>query len=131
EVPHDEEIAGEVEAGDEIQLARDLLARPLSEVAVPSIAHAPARLGEMAQIADGRLARRQGIVGAALAELLEGEAQTNGELAGVGHRLGAVGEEALHLPRRPEIALAVVGEQAPRAVERGVVANARERVQQR
>ena len=131
EVPYDEEVAGEVEAGDEIQLARDLLPRALGELRVPLIAHAPAGLGEVAQVADGRLAGRQRIVGEAIAEVLEGEGETDGELPGIGHRLRTVGEEPLHVARTTEIALAVVGEEPPRAVQRGVVADAGERVQQR
>src|SRR6185436_4724562 len=106
DVPDDEEIAGEVQPADELQLARDLLPRPLGELAVP-VARPASLLGEVAQEADGRLPRRQRVVGEAVAEVLEGEGQPDGELAAMGHRVGAVREETLHVARAPEMALAI------------------------
>ena len=113
-----------------VQLARDLLARLLRELAV-AIARRGALLGEVAKEADGRLPRRQRIVGEAVAEVLESEGQTDGELAAIGHRVGAVGEEALHLARRLQMALAIVGEEPARAIQGGVMPDAGERVEER
>ena len=95
QVPDDEEIAGQIEPPDQRELALDLRPRPRRErprsVALPRAARR-----ERAEKADGRLPRRQRIVGEPIAEILEREAEPERQLARVRHRLGAVVEHALH-----------------------------------
>ena len=130
EVPDDEEVAGQVEAADQGQLVLDLPPRLLGERprAVPV---AGSRVGELAQEAERRLAPGQRVVGEAVAQVLQGEAEPQRQLAGIGHRLGAVREEPLHHPAALHEVLAVAREQPARGLERGVLADAREHVEQR
>ena len=66
DVPDDQEVAGELELLDQIELARDL--RPRAIVIRP-VALARADLGDLAQERRLRLARRHRIVGKAIAEI--------------------------------------------------------------
>src|SRR4030095_1542506 len=67
----------------------------------------------------------------AKAKVLQGEAETHRQLAGVRHRLGAIGEEALHGGATLHEVLVVAREEAARRLEGGVLADAREHVEQR
>src|SRR5215475_9142429 len=130
QVPHDEEVAREVEAADELELVLDLMPGALGE-RTRAIANLGAPLAQHAEKSDGRLAGRQRELGEAIAEVLEGEAQTQGELAAIGHRGRAIGEEPLHLLRGLEESLAVACEEPARLLEGDAVADAGERVQER
>src|SRR6185436_19070563 len=67
EVPDDEEVAGQIEAPDDVELMRDLAAGLVRELS-RAVTRARARLRERAEVADGRLARWQRVVGELVAE---------------------------------------------------------------
>ena len=97
----------------------------------PAVTLARAGLGERAQVADGGLAGRQRVVGEAIAEVGERERTLLGDAARRGQRGTAVGEQRRHGARRLEMMLGV-GEQATAgAVERGLLAQTGEHVEQR
>jgi len=52
--------------------------------------------GELAQVLERGLTRRQGKIGKAVAEVLHGELQAEGELVRRRHGIGQVGERARH-----------------------------------
>src|SRR5262252_1406547 len=96
-----------------------------------AVADLGASLAQHAEKSDGSLAGRQGELGETIAEVLEGEAQAQGELAAIGHRGRAIGKEPLHLFRGLEEPLAVAREEPARLLEGDAVADAGERVQER
>ena len=130
QVPDDQEVARQVEAADEIDFALDLFSCALCQWS-RAVARPRARLAEGAEEADRRLARRQRVVGEAVAQVLEREAEPQCQLAAIGHGRRAVGEEPLHLARRLEKALAAAREQTAGLCQRHAVADAGQRVQQR
>ena len=84
DVPDDQEVAGEIELLDQIELALDLAARAL---VIRPIALARARLRDLPQKRRHRLARGNGVFGKAVAE--------------IGHRVREpIGELARSRPRR-------------------------------
>ena len=97
----------------------------------PSVALAGAGAGQLAQVADRRLAGRQRIVGEAVAEVVEGELAPLGDAPRVGERVRAVAEQRRHLARRLEMALGVGQQAAPGGVQGGLLAQAGEHVEQR
>ena len=113
QVPDDQEVARQVEAADEVDLALDLSSRAPGQRS-RAVARRRAFLAEGAEEADRRLARRQRVVGEAVAQVLEREAEPQCQLAAIGHGRRAVGEEPLHLARGLEKALAVAREQPAR-----------------
>ena len=127
ELPHDEEVAREVEPADQVELARNLLPGTRGEGPVP-VALPRALLGERPEVRDRRLARRQRVIGKAIPEVLQREVEARRQLPGVGDGVGPVGEQALHRARRLERALGVPGEAVARVVEVHVLADAREHV---
>src|SRR5499427_332737 len=130
QVPHDEEVAREVEAADELELVLDLMPGALRERS-RAVADLGAPLAQHAEKSDGSLAGRQRELGEAIAEVLEGEAQAQGELAAIGHRGRAIGKEPLHFLRRLEEPLAIAREEPARLLEGDAVTDAGERVQER
>ena len=78
DVPDDEEVAGEIELLDEIELARDLRA---GAVVVRPVALARADVGDLPEERDLRLAGRHRVVGKAVAEIGHRVLQPIGELA--------------------------------------------------
>ena len=72
DVPHDQEVAGQLELADELKLVLDLSPGPL---VVGAIVTASARIGHLAEVALHRLAGWHRVVGEAVAEIVEGEAQ--------------------------------------------------------
>ena len=82
QVPDDQEVARQVEAADELDLALDLFSRALAE-RPRAVARRRACLAEGAEEADRRLARRQRVVGEAIAQVLEREAEPQRQLAAV------------------------------------------------
>ena len=129
QVPDDEKVAGQIEAGDQVELALDLppclLGQRARAVALPR-----PFLAERAEPADRRLTRRQRVVWEAIAQVLEGEAEPQRQLARVGHGRRAIGKEPFHLAAGLEKALAVAREQSPGPVDRRAVLDAGQRVQQ-
>ena len=130
QVPDDQEVARQVEAADELDLALDLFSRALAE-RPRAVARRRAFLAEGAEETDRRLARRQRVVGEAIAQVLEREAEPQRQLAAVGHGRRAVGEEPLHLAAGFKKSFAVAREQLARLRQRHAVADAGQRVQQR
>ena len=78
DVPDDQEVAGELELLDEIELARDLRARA---IVIRPVALARADVGDLAQERRLRLAGRHRVVGKAVAEIGHRVLQPIGELA--------------------------------------------------
>ena len=128
EVPDDEEVAGEVQLADEGELPLDLPPRLL---VVRPVALARPRLRGLAEEGELRLPLRHGVVREAVAEVLEGERQPLGERLGVAEEIGPVGEERGHRLRRLEVALGVLGQEAPRGGERPLLADAGQHVEER
>jgi hypothetical protein len=128
DVPDDEKVAGEVELADDGELVLELAAHSRSDAAVTL---SGAAVGQLAQVADGRLSRRQGIVGKTVAEVGEGELALFGDAFGVGDRVGQVAEEVRHCRRRFQVPLGVLQQQPSGGVERGLLANAGEHVEER
>ncbi len=128
QVPDDEEVAGELELLDEIELTRDLRARP---VVVRTVALARADLGDLPEERRLRLALGHGIVGKAVAEIRERELQAVGQLARPGDGIRPIGEERRHLGRRLQVALRVGREAPAGAGQIGVMADARQHVEER
>src|SRR6185295_15216084 len=115
-----EEVAGEVELLDQVQLSLDLglgLGREGPEAGLGTVP------GGMAQVGSRRLARGERIVGEAVAKVVQGEVELAGEPGAAGQGLGEVGEEAGHLGAALEVPLAMRGEEPARRVEGGVVAD--------
>ncbi len=128
DVPDDQEVAGEIELLDEIELARDLGA---GLVVIRAIAVARADLGDLAEKRRLVLARRHRIGRKPVAEILHGELQPLGERQRFADRLGPIGKEPDHLRRRLQISLGVGGQPASRGIERRVLADGREHVEER
>ena len=128
EVPDDEEVAGEVQLADEGELPLDLPARLL---VVRPVALARARLRGLAEEGELRLPLRHGVVGEAVAEVLEREREALRERLGVAQEVGPVGEERGHRRRRLEVPLGVLGQEAPGGGERPLLADAGEHVEER
>ena len=127
DVPHDEEIAGEIEFLDEGQLALDLLAGAL---VVGDVAEAGALVGALAQETHHGLAFGDGIARELVAEVGEGEVEARCDLGGVGDGVGNVGEERGHFGGRFDAAFGVLLEQSAGFGERGLIADAGEDVEQ-
>ena len=84
------------------------------------------RHGDGAQERIVRLSRRQRIVGKAIAEIAQGEAQPIGQSLGVAKHVGPIREERLHIRRPLQMTLGVLGEKTTRAGQRGVIPEASE-----
>ena len=81
DVPHDEEIAGEVEPADDLQLVRHLAARALGHRAGVAVPVADAARDEVSQMGVRAGPRRERKVRKPIAEILEREPQTQRQLA--------------------------------------------------
>ena len=128
DVPDDEEVAGEVQLVDEIELAGDLRARPIVKRPVPL---PRAHLGDLPEKRGLGLARRHRILGKPIAQIRHRVLQAIGELARARHRLRQIAEERRHVGRRLEIPLRVRRKAPARARQIRVVMDAREHVEQR
>ena len=105
----------------------DLPSRPRRQRSV-TVAVAGAAPGQIAQVLEGRRVRGQRKIREAIAEVLQREGQAQGQLAGALQRLRQIAEALGHLQPALEIALAVAGQQAPGAIEVGLLAYAREHI---
>ena len=128
DVPDDQEVAGELELLDQIELARDLRAGAIVKRA---IAVARADLGDLAQERDLGLAVGDRIFRKAIAEVLHRELQAIGELARRVHGVRAIREQPRHLRRRLQVALRIRGQPAAGAHQRDVLADRGEDVEER
>ena len=125
DVPHDQEVAGEIELLDHRELLLDLrlgLRRQRPEACAGAVP------GDLPQVRGRRLAGRQRVVRELVAEVRESEVEPARELDGRVECFGQVRKQSGHLGRAPEVPLALRGEEAARAVERRVVADAGEDV---
>ena len=128
DVPDDEEVAGEVELLDQVELFLDLRLRPRRQRPEAGARGVP---GEVAQIGGRRLAGGQRVLGEAVAEVGQSEIELLGELEAGGQGLGKIGEQPGHLLGALQVPLAVGGEQPAGLVEGGVMADRRQHVVQR
>ena len=125
DVPHDQEVAGEIELLDHRELLLDLGLGLRGQRAEARAGPVP---GELAEVRGRRLAGRQRIVGKAVAEVRESEVEAPRKLRRGRDRPGQVREELLHLGGALEMPLALRREKPSRAVERRVMADARHHV---
>src|SRR5262249_28441384 len=130
QIPHDQEVTREIQPLDQVELALDLLPRLLDQRSGP-IPTARAALAQIPQKANRRLSRRQRVIGKAIAEVLQREPQPQRELAGIGDGLGAVEEQALHRSAVLHEMLAVQTEPSAGLGDRGVLADARQHIEER
>ncbi len=128
DVPDDQEVAGELELLDEIELARNLGARPIVE---RSIAIARPDLGDPAEERALGFASRHRVLGKSVAEVGHRVLQPVSQLGGVRQRLRMIAEERRHLVRRLQVPLGIARQAAAGLHEIGVVVNTREHVEQR
>ena len=98
---------------------------------VRPVALAGTLLGHLAQERELRLPRRHRVVGELVAQVVEREREPLAERLGVPQQVLAVGEERRHRLRGLEVALGVLGEQAPGARERALLADAGQHVLER
>ncbi len=89
DVPHDEEVALEFELPDQCQLALDLAAGALAEIArAAAVARLVALLGALAQKRHHGLAVGHRVARKLVAEIVKRELEARGEFDGVGERVG-------------------------------------------
>src|SRR3989475_6902510 len=130
DVPHDQEVAREVEPADELELVRDLMARARRERA-GAVARPDAALGQLAQVAERRLTGGERELRESVSEILQREGEPQRQLSGVGDGVGEISEQRCHLPPALQRALAVREEPTARAIEIGLLTDAREDVGER
>ena len=128
DVPDDQEVAGELQLLDQIELARDLRARL---VVIRPVALARADVGDAAQKRHLRLAGRHRVVGEAIAQVRHRVLQAVGELARPRDGVWLIVEQRRDVGRRLEIALRVRREPPAGRREIGVMVDAGEDVEQR
>ena len=107
DVPDDQEVAGEIETLDEIELARNLRA---GAIVIRPIPLARAEIGQLAEKRDVRLARRHRIVGKAIAEIGHRVVEPLAERLGRRQRRGQIAKQPRHLFGRLQIALGIARE---------------------
>ena len=93
DVPDDEEIAGEIELLDQVQLARDLRA---CAIVIRAIAFARPGLRHLAQERRHRFTRRHRILGKAIPEIRHRVFEAIGELARAGNGFRQIDEQPGH-----------------------------------
>ena len=128
DVPDDQEVAGEIEPLDQIELAHHLRAGALVK---RPVAVARADLGDLAQERRLGLAVGDRIFREAITEVVHAELQPIGQFARGVHRGGAIREQPRHLRRRLEVALGVGGQAPAGSPQREVFANRGQHVEQR
>ncbi len=131
DVPHDEEIAGQFEMLDERQFALDLALGALPQLALSraQIAVASAFHGARPQKRVHGFAVGDGIARELVAKIVQRECETRGQLQRVRDGVRQIGKQALHLLRCLDVALAVARQQTAGSIERAMVANAGEDIQ--
>ena len=128
DVPDDEEVAGEIELLDQIELAGDLRARL---VAVRTVALARPHLGDLAQERDLRPAVGHRVLRKAVAQVGHRVFEPLGERRGARQRIRTIGKQLRHRLGRLQIPLRIPRQQPSRRIERRLVAHARQHVEQR
>ena len=128
DVPDDEEVAGEIEPLDEIQLTRDLPARTL---VVRSVSLARADLRHLPQERAHRFAGWDRVVGKPVAEIGHRVRQAIGQLTRGVEGLRQIVKQPRHRDRLFQISLGVPLETPASAIDRGLVADACEEIVER
>ena len=119
DVPDDQEVAGQIELGDDGELVLELAAHAGREWA--AVACPRTREAEPAQPGDLALASGDGIAGEAVAQVLEAEGAALRGLVGRAQPGGAVGEAPRHQRGRAKGALSVGEQPSSGFVEGGLV----------
>src|SRR5207247_11462998 len=96
----------------------------------PAVPRARAARYQLTQSRERLIAGRERELREAVPEVLQREAEPQGELAGVGERVGEIVEEPRHLPAAPKPALAVHGEEPAGVIEVGLLTDAREDIRE-
>ncbi len=128
DVPDDQEVAGQIEPLDQIELAHHLRA---GVIVKGPVAIARTDLGDLAQERHLGLAVGNRIFRKAIAEVVHAELQAIGQVARGVHRGRAICKQPRHLRRRLEVALGVGGETPAGSRKRHVLANRGQHVEQR
>ena len=128
DVPHDQEVAGQLQLLDQIQLARHLRAGLVVE---RPVAIARAHFGDLPQERRLGLARGYRVAREAIAQVGHPELQAIRQVERGVNGLGPVREQARHLRRGLQVALGIRRQAPAGAMERQVFANRRQHVEQR
>src|SRR5437763_4239670 len=132
DVVDDEEVPGEAEPGDERQLPLELRARPgPARAARAAVAPAGAVHGPVPQLTVQRLRVQELRLGELVAEIVERVGAALGDLARQPHRFRQIAELRGDLTRGAHVPLGIAREAPARFIQRGLQADARERVEQR
>ena len=114
----EQQKSGQVEPLDQAELLGQATLHLCGNALVPPNGPLPA---ELFQVAQRRAARGHRRVGQAVAQVgAEVEAALLGHAQGVGHRLGALGEEALHLRGRLQVQMVVGPQMGQGLVDGGI-----------
>ena len=128
DVPDDEEVTGEIEPLDQIELTLDLASRT---IVIRPISLPRARLRHLPQERRHRLAGRNRVLRKAIPEIRHGVFEPFGERAGAGDRLRQIAEQPRHRIGGLEIALRVPRQATSCMRERGLVPDTSKDVVQR
>src|SRR2546426_9199205 len=132
DVVDDEEVPGEAEPGDERQLPLELRARPgPARAARAAVAPAGALHGPVPQLTVQRLRVQELRLGELVAEIVERVGAALGDLARQPHRFRQIAELRGDLARGAYVPLGIAREAPARFIQRGLQADASERVEQR
>src|SRR5437870_3305129 len=132
DVVDDEEVPGEAEPGDERQLPLELRARPgPARAARAAVAPAGAVHGPVPQLTVQRLRVQELRLGELVAEIVERVGAALGDLARQPHRFRQIAELRGDLARGAYVPLGIAREAPARFIQRGLEADASERVEQR
>src|SRR5579863_7844347 len=115
DVPHDQEVAGQLELRDYAELMFELAARAIVR---PLPAFARAGLGQRPKIAVGRFTGRQRIIGEAVTEILEREFTAIGYDASRDERMRQIAEHRGHRGGSLQVTLLVDPKRASGLFER-------------
>ena len=128
DVPDDQEVAGEIELLDEIELAGNLCARL---VVIGPIPIARAHLRHVAEERGGGFARRHGIDRESISQIRHRVLEPLGQRRRSRERFGTIGKQLRHHLGRLEVALGISCQPSSRGIERRVVPHAGEHVEER
>ena len=127
DVPDNQEIAGEIELFDEIELAGDLGA---GLVVIGPVPIARAHLRDVAEKGGGCFPRRHGIHRKPISQIRHRVFEPLGQRRRSRERVGTIGEQLRHRFARLEVPLRISCQPPPRGIERRMVPHAREHVEE-
>ena len=108
EVPHDEEVAGEIELLDELQFVFDLAAGAMLRFRRgPTVTPRKTLPGAVSQKRIHGFALGNGVARELIAEIFECEFETRREFHCVGNGFRQIGEQLLHFLRRLQVAFGI------------------------